>query len=141
MADTKEEARKEGAKSQGDSTSSSPSSPPSKEMKQDSIREEREQIRRERRALSARKTAGALVRFVRGNIVTVVVALFLPTILGIAFFMGGSQLIEKSGPLKWGWGMAAVYIGLLLNIPWAKYMAPRLDRRIGKGAVQEESAS
>jgi hypothetical protein len=105
-----------------------------KEAREEAVREERAEIRRQKRALSARKTAGALVRFVRGNIVTVVVLLFLPSILGVGFFIGGAQFVERTTVMKWGWGMAALYAGLLLNIPWAKYMAPRIDRRLGKSA-------
>jgi hypothetical protein len=113
-------------------------SPDSKEARLEAVREEREKIRSDRRALSAKKAAGALAKFVRGNIVTVVIALFLPSILGMAFFMGLSRLIDPSSTFRWGWGMAGVYLGLLLNIPWAKYMAPRLDRKVGKGAAPEE---
>jgi hypothetical protein len=109
--------------------------------KQEAVRAEREAIRRQRRLLGGRVSAGALARIVKGNVVTVVVALFLPSILGVAFFMGASQLIEKSVTMKWGWGMAAIYLGLLLNIPWAKYIAPRLEGRIGKPKQSEESAA
>ena len=129
-----------GAGSASDAPSSS--SPPSKEARREAEREERDAIRRKKREISAQKAVGAVARFVRGNVVTVVIALFLPTILGILFFMVGATVLDKSSTsLKWGWGMAAIYGGLLANIAWARYVAPRLDRKVGKAALPEENST